>query len=62
MPTSVREMLKLLQKNGFEKIDQNGSHIKMFNKEKNITTIVPSHRGDIPKGTEKAILKQAGLK
>ncbi|MDO7864841.1 type II toxin-antitoxin system HicA family toxin [Brochothrix thermosphacta] len=55
-------MLKLLKKNGFVAISQSGSHIKMYNEKTNRRTIVPNHKGDVPIGTEKAILKQAGLK
>ena len=31
MPMSSQEMVKLLKKNGFESVSQNGSHIKMRN-------------------------------
>lgn len=63
MPKKYRQIVKILQQNGFEKVNQNGSHVKMFNAKTNKTTIVPKHGGkDIPLGTEKAIWKQAGLK
>lgn len=62
MPKTVREVLKILKKNGFVKIDQNGSHMKMYNPETKKTTMVPNHKGDIPIGTEKNIWRQAGLK
>ena len=53
MPMTSQEMIKLLLKNGFAIISQNGSHK---------TVIVPYHCKDIKKGLEQAILKQAGLK
>ena len=53
---------KILKKNGFEVINQNGSHIKMRNPNTGITVIVPHHSKDLKKGMEQAILKQAGLK
>lgn len=62
MPMSAKEMIKFLKKNGFEEISQRGSHLKMKNHITGKTTIVPMHRGDLPKGTEKVILKEAGLK
>lgn len=62
MPRTVREVLKILKKNGFTKVDQNGSHMKMYNPKTKKTAIVPNHKGDIPLGTEKNIWKQAGLK
>lgn len=62
MPITSREMLNLLKKNGFEKISQNGSHIKMKNPSTGKTVIVPYHSKDLKKGLEQEILKQAGLK
>lgn len=62
MPMSPKEMVKLLKKNGFEEIGQNGSHVKFRNPETGRTVIVPYHSKDLKKGMEQAILKQAGLK
>lgn len=62
MPMTSQEMVKLLKKNGFEIVSQNGSHLKMRNKETGKTVIVPCHAKDLKKGLEQAILKQAGLK
>lgn len=54
--------LKYLNKNGFEEIRQNGSHIAMKNRITGKTVIVPYHSKAMKKGLEQAILKQAGLK
>lgn len=62
MPMTSKEMIKLLEKNGFECIGSNGSHRKYFNKQTNRKTIVPYHNEDLKKGTEQRILKDAGLK
>lgn len=62
MPMSPMQMIKYLQKNGFEIISQNGSHVKLRNSEAGRTVIVPYHSKDLKKGLEQAILKQAGLK
>lgn len=62
MPMSPKEMVKLLKKNGFEEVSQNGSHVKFKNPETERTVIVPYHSKDLKKGMEQAILKQAGLK
>ncbi|WP_300122677.1 type II toxin-antitoxin system HicA family toxin [uncultured Enterococcus sp.] len=62
MTKKVREIVKILNRNGFIKIDQNGSHMKFYNPLTNRTVIVPNHRKDIPIGTEKSIWKQAGIK
>ena len=55
-------MIKLLKKNGFEKVSSNGSHVKMKNYTTGMQTIVPCHCKDLKKGLEQAILTQAGLK
>lgn len=62
MPMTSREMIKHLEKNGFQSVSQNGSHVKLNNPTTNITVIVPYHNKTLKKGLEHAILKQAGLK
>lgn len=62
MPMTPKQMIKLLQNNGFELIRQDGSHKFFENKETNKRTTVPYHRKDLAKGLEQKILKQAGLK
>lgn len=62
MPMTPKEMIKLLEANGFIEIRQNGSHKFFENKTTNKRTTVPYHSKELPKGTEQIILKQAGLK
>ena len=62
MPMTSQQMIKFLKQNGFRRISQNGSHVKMRNETTNRTVIVPYHSKDLKKGMEDAILKQAGLK
>lgn len=62
MPMTSKQMIKLLKKNKFVEISQNGSHVKMKHKETGRTVIVPCHSRELKKGMEQAILKQAGLK
>lgn len=62
MPMSPKEMIKLLKKNGFREVGQNGSHVKLENTEIKRTVIVPYRSKDLKKGLEQAILKQAGLR
>ena len=62
MPITPKEMIKLLKRNGFQVVAQNGSHIKMRNPETGKQTTVPYHSKDLKKGLEQEILKQAGLK
>ena len=61
MPMTPKQMVKHLKKNGFYEISQRGSHLKMRD-DKGHQTTVPMQNKDLSKGTEDAILKQAGLK
>jgi predicted RNA binding protein YcfA (HicA-like mRNA interferase family) len=59
---NVRELLKILKKDGWVEDTQKGSHLHLIHALKKGKVTVPVHGGDIPKGTLNAILKQAGLK
>ena len=62
MPMTPRQMIRLLEKNGFRKAaSSSGSHQKMWNPLTRITTVVSVHTGTLGKGLEHKILKQAGL-
>ncbi|MCP4460032.1 MAG: addiction module toxin, HicA family [Cytophagales bacterium] len=56
-----KELVRILEKEGFIFVRQSGSQA-IFRKAGNKIIIVPIHSKDIPKGTLKAILKDAGLK
>ncbi len=60
MPYSAKEVLRKLEKAGFQIRRQSGSHIVLRN-EAGLQTYVSMHSKDIPTGTFKKILKQAGL-
>lgn len=62
MPMTSKEMIKLLKHHGFEEVSQNGSHIKMKNRQTGVQVIVPYHSKALKKGLEQAILKQAGIR
>ncbi len=62
MPLKPVGIIKLLKKNGFDVVSQNGSHVKLRNSDTGRQVIVPLHNKDLKKGTEHEILKQAGLK
>lgn len=62
MPLSPQEMIRLLKRNGFKEVSQNGSHRKLINPKTKKTVIVPIHSKELKKGLEQAILKQAGLR
>ena len=56
-----RELVRLLEKEGFVFIRQSGSHA-IYKKPGMKLIIVPIHSKDIPTGTLNGILKDAGLK
>ena len=62
MPITPKQMVKLLKENGFIEVSQKGSHLKLRNPLTGRWTQVPMHAKDLPPGTERCILKQAGLK
>lgn len=55
-------IIKILKSKGFNIISQKGSHIKLRKSGyPTLTTIVPAERKELPIGTFRSILKQAGL-
>ncbi len=56
------ELLRKLRQDGWEEKNQEGSHLQLIHPTKKGKVTVPMHKGDLPIGTVKAILKQAGLK
>ncbi len=57
-----REMIRLLEANGFRQERSNGSHFFFRNPGTGKTTTVPKHTKCLKKGLEQKILKDAGLK
>jgi predicted RNA binding protein YcfA (HicA-like mRNA interferase family) len=55
---SGRDLIQLLQKNGFKIVRQKGSHVSMHKGE--LKTVIPLH-DELAKGTLMGILKQCGL-
>jgi predicted RNA binding protein YcfA (HicA-like mRNA interferase family) len=55
----TKEVIKILQKHGFEIKRQSGTHIIMSKGE--VTLPVPIHRETMPIGTLKSIVKQSGI-
>ena len=59
---NYREIVKRLKELGLEFHRQAaGSHEIWFNPAANRYTTIPNHPGDMPEGTLRAILKQAGI-
>ena len=60
MPYSAREIRSRLVRAGFVEKRQSGSHI-VLRHEDGRQTYISMHPGDVPTGTFRKILKQAGL-
>ncbi len=56
--TNSRKIIERLKRDGFELVNVRGSHHK-YRKE-NRTVIVPHPKKDLPRGTARAIARQAG--
>ena len=57
---SAKEAIKALEHLGFQVYRQTGSHIHLWNKERNLVVTVPNHP-ELAKGTLISIIKQARL-
>lgn len=63
MPTKVKELVALIEADGWRLIRQKGSHRQYHHASKPGTvTVAGKDSIDIPPGTLNSILKQAGLK
>jgi len=60
MPPKPREVLRVLLQVGFEEKRQTGSH-KILRHPDGRQVVVPMHPRELPMGTFRSILKQAGL-
>lgn len=56
---SSKEIIKVLEKQGFVSVSQKGSHAKY--RKGSHTAIVPTPRKEIPLGTFRSIVRQSGL-
>jgi predicted RNA binding protein YcfA (HicA-like mRNA interferase family) len=59
---TAKEIIKLLQDDGWFEVSQSGSHKKFRHNTKTGIVVVPMHDGNVKIGTQSNILKQAGLK
>jgi predicted RNA binding protein YcfA (HicA-like mRNA interferase family) len=63
MPTKVRDMIRVLEEDGWEWARTRGSHRVYVHPTKPGIVVIPGKLGkDLPLGTERSILKQAGLR
>lgn len=59
---TVRDVIKLLEADGWTVKAVRGSHVQYAHPTKPGKVTVANHKGDIPPGTLSSIMKQAGLK
>jgi predicted RNA binding protein YcfA (HicA-like mRNA interferase family) len=57
-----RAIIKLLKKDGWYKVDQDGSHVQFKHPSKKGRVTVPHPQKDVPIGTLKSIERQSGIK
>ncbi len=59
---SARELARFLKSQGFAEDRQSGSHLTLWNEEKQISVTIPIHTGcDLGRGLAVKILKDAGF-
>jgi len=56
-----RELIAVLEKAGFEIKRQTGSHVILYKVSLRRPVSVPQHSGDLPSGTVRVIIREAGL-
>jgi predicted RNA binding protein YcfA (HicA-like mRNA interferase family) len=55
-------VVRALEKAGFQRVRQKGSHLVLFRDTDRRTLVVPiQYRSTVPRGTLKAIVREAGL-
>lgn len=62
MPESSKDIIKRLEKDGWKKVAQAGSHCQYKHPETKGRVTVPHPVKDLPIGTVRSIYKQAGWK
>jgi len=64
MPLPVlkpEQIIKALEKLGFKRHRQKGSHLIMVKEKMQCQPVIPMHNKDMKKGTLRAIIRQVGL-
>mgnify|MGYP001582550814 CR=1 FL=1 len=58
---SSKEVIRLLREHGFEEDRQKGSHLVFYHPKDGRRAVVPAGKKNVPIGTLKSILKEAGV-
>jgi predicted RNA binding protein YcfA (HicA-like mRNA interferase family) len=61
MPLSSNDLIRLLKNDGWYHVQTRGSHQHFKHPTKSGKMTIPHPKKDLPQGTTKSILKQAGL-
>lgn len=62
LPTlSARKLIQALERAGFLPNGQKGSHYYLWHPQRQVTTCVPTHSGDLKRSLVRAVLQQAQL-
>jgi predicted RNA binding protein YcfA (HicA-like mRNA interferase family) len=56
-----REVIRFLERNGFELDHASGSHFVYYHPVSKRRAVVPKHNRDMPKGTLLSLLREAGF-
>lgn len=60
VPISHRELARKLKRAGFVEV-RTSRHPVYYSARQNLTIPVPSHSGDVPKGTLRTIIREMGI-
>jgi predicted RNA binding protein YcfA (HicA-like mRNA interferase family) len=61
VPLKVREVIKLLERNGWQHVRTSGDHRVFKNPDGRITVVSGANGDDVRSGTFRAILRQTGI-
>ena len=62
MPLTAREIVRKIEAIGWRFLRQRGSHRIFVHDTLPGLVVVPMHKGDLPYGTERRIMKDAGIR
>jgi predicted RNA binding protein YcfA (HicA-like mRNA interferase family) len=58
---TAKTVVRALERGGFQRVGQKGSHLYLHHPVRDVITTVPMHPGDLFRPLMKQIIKQAGL-
>ncbi len=61
LPLRAKDIIRKLERLGYTQDHVTGSHVILYHAINRRRATVPFHRGDLPKGTVRSILREAGI-